>query len=196
MRKFLFIIVLLSTYVELVLGSRAYVFQTFSVSEVLGASKMNQIEANIRDHVHGAASVSNPSPATQAEAEAATSDAVTLTPNSAKWYPGIVKAVVKATVAAGVPTLVTPPAFNITSITDTATGRLTVTIATDFSSANWCCIPAIQAVNSPPTTTVDAMACVVSAGTQAAGSVVLDSINDVSGLTDPAVWHMIGVGDQ
>lgn len=31
----------------------AYSFQTFSALEVLGASKMNQIEVNIRDHRHG-----------------------------------------------------------------------------------------------------------------------------------------------
>lgn len=35
----------------------AYSFQTFSVAEILAASKMNQIEVNIRDHVHGSASV-------------------------------------------------------------------------------------------------------------------------------------------
>lgn len=37
----------------------AYSFQTFSVGEVLTASKMNQVEVNVRDHVHGNSSVSN-----------------------------------------------------------------------------------------------------------------------------------------
>lgn len=31
----------------------AYVFQTFSLGNVLTATQMNQIEVNIRDHVHG-----------------------------------------------------------------------------------------------------------------------------------------------
>lgn len=35
----------------------AYSFQTFSVNEVLTATKMNQVEVNIRDHVHGSAGV-------------------------------------------------------------------------------------------------------------------------------------------
>ena len=36
----------------------AYAFQTFSVGEVLTATKMNQIEVNIRDHEHGLSGVS------------------------------------------------------------------------------------------------------------------------------------------
>ena len=37
----------------------SYTFQTFSVAEVLTASKMNQVEVNVRDHAHGSAGVSN-----------------------------------------------------------------------------------------------------------------------------------------
>lgn len=37
--------------------AHAYSFQTFSVGEVLLASKMNQVEINIRDHLHAAAGV-------------------------------------------------------------------------------------------------------------------------------------------
>ncbi len=37
----------------------AYSFQTFSVGEVLTATKMNQVEVNVRDHVHGTAGVAN-----------------------------------------------------------------------------------------------------------------------------------------
>ena len=35
----------------------AYSFQTFTVGQVLTASQMNQVEVNIRDHVHGVAGV-------------------------------------------------------------------------------------------------------------------------------------------
>lgn len=37
----------------------AYSFQTFSIGQVLTAVQMNQVEANIRDHVHGVANVSS-----------------------------------------------------------------------------------------------------------------------------------------
>lgn len=36
----------------------SYLFQTFTVGEVLAAAKLNQVEVNIRDHVHGVAGVS------------------------------------------------------------------------------------------------------------------------------------------
>lgn len=39
------------------LACHAYSFQSFSVGQVLQASHMNQVEVNIRDHVHGTASV-------------------------------------------------------------------------------------------------------------------------------------------
>lgn len=42
----------------------AYSFQTFSVGQVLTAAQVNQLEVNIRDHVHGTAGVSVISAAT------------------------------------------------------------------------------------------------------------------------------------
>lgn len=38
----------------------AYVYQTFSVGQVLTAAQMQQVEDNIRDHVHGEDGVSSP----------------------------------------------------------------------------------------------------------------------------------------
>jgi len=37
----------------------AYSFQTFSVGQVLTAAQMNQVEVNIRDHIHGVSGVSS-----------------------------------------------------------------------------------------------------------------------------------------
>ena len=48
----------LARYTDQWLASWAYSFQTFSIGEVLAASKMDQIEVNIRDHQHGLSSVS------------------------------------------------------------------------------------------------------------------------------------------
>ena len=47
----------LARYAEAFLASWAYSFQTFTVAEVLTASKMNQVEVNIRDHQHGVSGV-------------------------------------------------------------------------------------------------------------------------------------------
>lgn len=57
-----FLLWLLFSYVQWALASHAYSFQTFSALEVLGASKMNQIEVNVRDHVHGEGGVSEAAP--------------------------------------------------------------------------------------------------------------------------------------
>lgn len=48
---------LLAAYAERFLSAHVYSFQTFSVLEVLASSKMNQVEFNVRDHVHGQANV-------------------------------------------------------------------------------------------------------------------------------------------
>ena len=51
----------------------SYVFQTFSVSQVLTAAQMNQAEVNIRDHKHGTSSVES-TPAMKDAANAFTAD--------------------------------------------------------------------------------------------------------------------------
>lgn len=49
-----FLMKIFKSYAERFLALWAYSFQTFSAGEVLLATKMNQIEVNIRDHVHAA----------------------------------------------------------------------------------------------------------------------------------------------
>lgn len=187
----------LSLYVESWLASPAYSFQTFSLNQVLTAAQMNQVEVNIRDHQHGVAGVSALA-GTQAQMEAATDATAYANAANMQWFPSVAKAIAKVTVAAGTPTLQTPPAYNITSITDTATGRLTITIATDFSSAQWCCVPGIE-VNQGASS--DTFSVSIDNASQAAGSVILECWQNVpSGpsvtLADPVAWHMIGMGDQ
>jgi hypothetical protein len=101
-----------------------------------------------------------------------------------------------ATVSAGVPTLAA--SFNITSITDTATGELTVTIATDFASANYAWLASVEL---PGTTYEEANVrnVAIRNGSRAAGSVVLDCYDDTEDthlLADPASWHFAGFGAQ
>ena len=48
---------LISIYAQSFLAAWAYSFQTFSVGQVLTASQMNQVEVNVRDHLHGRSGV-------------------------------------------------------------------------------------------------------------------------------------------
>ena len=177
----------------------AYSFQTFSVGQVLTASQMNAVEVNIRDHVHGSDGVvaAPVTGATQAEMEAGTSNTVAATPLNAQFHQSAAKCVMMATVAAGAPTLRTPPSYNITSIGDTATGRLTVTIATDFSSANWCTLASVEVA----ATTSAFFVVTIDNASRTAGAVLLECWEgDVAGaamaLSDPVSWNMAGYGDQ
>ena len=137
-----------------------------------------------------------PAAATQAEQETGTSLTTYVSPGRQHFSKGAPKCVMMATVAAGVPTLQTPPSYNITSIGDTAIGRLTVTIATDFSSTVWACIPGIEAA----ATSALAFMCSVDAGSRAEGSVILECLStDDAGavaFADPTSWSMAGFGDQ
>ena len=78
--------------------------------------------------------------AVQSEMETATSTTLAVTPGRQHFHPGHPKVWGYATVSGGTPTLET--SYNLTSITDTGTGQLTATIATDFSDAEWACIGA------------------------------------------------------
>lgn len=127
--------------------------------------------------------------AVQSEMEAASSNTRAVTPGRQHFHPSAAKFWAKVTVSGGTPSVAT--SYNVTSITDTGTGLLTVTIATDFSSANWACVATVESdsTNSPRIATVVQSA-------QAAGTVQVSS-NDASGtLTDPSAWHVVGFGDH
>ncbi len=134
--------------------------------------------------------------ATQAQMETGTSTAVLVTPGRQHFHPGHPKCWAMVTVSAGTPTLTS--SYNITSITDRGTGELTVTIATDFSSADWCCVTGGGLADTSMDSSSDAR--MVFIGTIAAGSVELNCSDDANAssfaLTDPASWHMVGFGDQ
>lgn len=121
--------------------------------------------------------------ATTAEVKAETADKF---PDSAdmKHHPGIAKAVAVVTVSGGTPTLNSTHSYNITSITDAGVGTLTITIANDFSDANWC-------AHGTARGTQDLSVAVTSI---AAGSVTLTCVNDSGTLTDPSAWYFAGFG--
>jgi hypothetical protein len=85
-----------------------------------------------RDHVHGGTAVF--SAATQAEMEAASSTTTTVTPGRTVYHPGVAKAWLQFHHATAIDS-----SYNITSVANTATGHYTITIDTNFSSADYSC---------------------------------------------------------
>lgn len=119
--------------------------------------------------------------ATQSDMETGTSTSLVSTPGRQHFHPGHPKFWAWVSQSGATPSLTT--SYNVTSITDTNTGQLTVTIATDFSSADWCCLA--TAANG-----LTGMS--ISQHTKAAGSVLV-SFNG----SDPATgWNVMGLGDQ
>lgn len=139
--------------------------------------------------------------ATQAQMETGTSTAVAVPPGRQHSHPGHPKCWAFVTVSGGTPTLTSN--YNITSVTDTAVGRLAITIATDFSSANWCCIPAVE-IQDASGTGGTFSGVKIDPTSLAAGSVLLENWSLIlntgadsdNTLADPVSWHMVGYGDQ
>ena len=125
------------------------------------------------------------SAASQAEMETATSNTVGVTPLNANWHPGVAKVWLKA---AGDGSAITV-SWNVTSITDTGTGILDVTIATDFSSINYIihATPPSPAPYSIKTTT---------AYIGAAGSFQMRCFDGSNALIDPEYYMVTCFGDQ
>jgi tellurite resistance-related uncharacterized protein len=134
--------------------------------------------------------------ATQVDMETATSLVKYVSPGRQQYHPGHPKCWGKVTVAAGTPTLQVN--YNLTSITDTATGDIVFTIATDFSVANWCCLHSIEAITGT-FVVASARNSHIKFATQAVGTISLQCIDKTvttNLLKDPTAWHMCGLGDQ
>jgi hypothetical protein len=124
-------------------------------------------------------------PALQSEMEAATDVLRAVTPGRMQYHPGVAKCWAYITVSGGTPSLAA--SHNITSITDTAVGRVTLTIATDFSSAAWS--PVLSVSVAPSAIEIGNWNNIV------AGSIELRCT--VSGsFTDPNAYGFQGFGDQ
>jgi len=115
--------------------------------------------------------------AIQSEMETGTSTTLGVTPGRQHFHPGHPKAWGYITVSAGVPTLQT--SYNITSITDAGTGLVTVTIATDFSSANYAISFSVGATTGNPMAIP-----MVATGSQAAGSFQILVVDSAGSATD------------
>lgn len=130
-----------------------------------------------------------PSAAAQSDQEAGSSTTTYVSPGRQQFHPSAAKCWAFVTVATGTPTLTA--SYNITSITDTGLGRLTITIATDFSSANWGCLATGTNSFGAGFNMYE-----VKSTTQAAGSIEIDCNQAGLGAADPVAWQFAGFGDQ
>lgn len=128
--------------------------------------------------------------ATQAEQETGSSTTVFVTPGRQQYHASAAKCWGKFT--ANSTTI--EASYNITSVADTATGRMTVTIATDFSGADWAgfiCVEWTTFVASPFAWQLDSA--------PAAGTCVLESYmytEPTFAAADATAWMFLGLGDQ
>jgi hypothetical protein len=81
--------------------------------------------------------------------------------------------------------------YNITSVADTGVGRMTITIATDFSSALWSYAESVAEA-------VAAAECfpVIRAATIAAGSIEVQAVTGAGANADPESYGFQGFGDH
>ena len=130
--------------------------------------------------------------ATQAEMEGGTSTTVIVTPGRQHYHPSAAKFWVKTR-----PGAVNDASYNVTSVLDTAAGITVVTIATDFSSSNWCCQCSCESTSDTMTVT-NLKTVRIGLGDQAAGTVSIE-VHDFTAITavleDPTAWHVMGFGD-
>lgn len=131
--------------------------------------------------------------AIQADMEAGTATDKYVTPQSFNWHPGACKAWVKAGVTGNI-----LASWNITSLTDTGTGVLGITIATDFSSVNYTVNVSVEAT---ATTWAEANGreCHIRSATLAVGTVSVDCVDHTAAtllVKDPTTWHVVMFGDQ
>lgn len=138
------------------------------------------------------------SAATQAEQETASATNVYVSPGRQQFHPSAAKFWAKV---AGAGTLTS--SYNVTSATDTGPGDMTVNIATDFSSADWCCVFSLAAT---PDTTAPFTNFLGWVTAQAAGTVTVRAYtfrleqttlgSQTVAAADPTTYFVTGYGDQ
>lgn len=123
--------------------------------------------------------------AVQADQETGTSNILGVTPGVQHYHQSAAKFWCKAT---GTGSAISA-SYNVTSITDNGAGDLTVTIANDFSSANYSATVSIDDTSGG----VRSISCIQSS----AGAVRLTCLNGSGVPTDPnASYSVVGYGDQ
>jgi len=124
--------------------------------------------------------------ASQAQMEAASSTTQFATAGNTNWHPGVAKAWVKCDDAGSI-----SASHNITSVTDTATGRATVNIATDFSSGHYSVVASVDRAANKCYAGIDN-----GSGSLAAGVFEIQCAQDATTLVDPLLYFAVAFGDQ
>lgn len=128
--------------------------------------------------------------AVQSDQETATSTTKAVTPGRQQYHPSAAKAWVKFH---GTTTTAIDASYNITGLTDNGTGDTTITIATDFSSANYAVCGSCEAEG----TGAGARVLDIYTAAQAAGTVRVRTLQASSGvLADLDGVHVAMFGDQ
>jgi hypothetical protein len=130
------------------------------------------------------AEVTTVSQANQSAIEGETNEDTYIPPDLIKHSPGVAKFYVKFNYSG----TVQGTAYNTTSVADNGTGDLTVTIADDFSSANW--------VAGYTTETAYTRSTNIESGGQAAGTLRIRTTDNNGTASDGNYAHVFGLGDQ
>lgn len=155
------------------------------VYDVKGGVKMGATAAS--DTAAGLVEIAD-----QAEMEAGTDTTRAVSPGRMQFHPSSAKAWLSCGVAADI-----QQSYNITSLTDTGTGIVTVTINVDFAAANYCVVNQVEKVNTT-LGAVDARQSNLRNATRAVGSFALDCKDDTATtnvIKDPLTWHAACFGD-
>jgi len=126
--------------------------------------------------------------ASQSDQESGASNTVAVTPGRQQFHSSAAKMWGYVTLNGGVPTL--QASYNITSITDADVGRLVVTIATDFSSANWGLLATLARDDAAAGYAKDRK------NSHSAGTFEVMGFNSTGTLIDPDAYNFAGYGDQ
>lgn len=127
--------------------------------------------------------------AVQSEMEAASSNTLAVTPGRVHYHPGVAKFWALVTVSAGTPSVTA--SYNVTSVTDNGTGDLILTIATDFSNANWAVFATARTESAGAV-----RICYEQASSHAAGTTNIRCENSGGTSVDPAAYYIVGFGDH
>jgi hypothetical protein len=128
--------------------------------------------------------------ATQAQMEAASSNAVVVTPGRMQYHPGMAKF---WTVFNGTGTIAASASHNVTSLTDNGTGDYTVNLTTAFSSANYAVVGMANSDAGIPR-----MVALDDDNANTASAVHIEVYSDTEAGTkaDSATINLVGYGDQ
>ena len=142
------------------------------------------------------ANLGGASAATQAEMEAASITTAYSSPGRQHFHPGANKAIFSADVSGGVPSLA--ESYNISSITDSGVGKLTVNLTTGFSPGVGSWTTGVERASTALAEANDRKVCIENGSRS--GSAALFECFDSTATTmlvkDPAAWMGSVTGDQ